>query len=230
MLDDLMPASLDSGPYTESDDGLMEVVSNCVMQDTLPVLIGRRVLLREPREDDAVRLYEFVRDPEVTRFLAIDPPASPDDTRFFIEKCHEHRRQDREYVFVIADVATDQPMGVIGLRHLDGPMRTAQVGTWVARSHWGRGINAEAKQLLLDFAFGTLELHRIEARIAVDNHRSRHAFERLGGRCEGRLRESFFKNGGYHDQDLFVVLEQEWRNRARPEPGTGRRAARGEHR
>jgi len=208
----------------------MEELSNCVMQDSLPVLIGRRVLLRAPREDDAVRLYELVRDPEVTRFLAFDSPASPDDTRFFIETCHEHRRQDREYVFVIADVATDEPMGVIGLRHLDRPLRTAQVGTWVARAHWGRGINAEAKQLLLDFAFGTLELHRIEARIALDNHRSRRAFERLGGRCEGRLRESFFKDGEYHDQDLFVVLEQEWRNRARPEPGTGRRAARGEHR
>jgi ribosomal-protein-alanine N-acetyltransferase len=208
----------------------MEDLSNCVMQDSLPVLIGRRVLLREPREDDAVRLYEFVRDPEVTRFLAIDPPASPDDTQFFIEKCHEHRLQDREYVFVIADVATDEPMGVIGLRHLDQPMRTAQVGTWVARRYWGHGINAEAKELLLDFAFGTLALHRIEARIAVDNRRSRLAFKRLGGRREGRLRESFFKNGGYHDQDLFVVLEQEWRNRAKPEPGADRRPARGEHR
>ncbi len=208
----------------------MEELSNCVMQDSLPVLIGRRVLLREPREDDAVRLYEFVRDPEVTRFLAIDPPASPDDTRFFIEKCHEYRQQDREYVFVIADVATDEPMGVTGLRHLDKPMRTAQVGTWVARCHWGRGINAEAKALLLDFAFGPLALHRIEARIAVDNRRSRRAFKRLGGRREALLRESFYKDGGYHDQDLFALLEQEWRNRARPETATGSRAAKGEHR
>ena len=99
----------------------MEDLSNCVMQDSLPVLMGRRVLLREPREDDAVPLYEFVRDPEVTRFLAIDPPASPDDTRFFIEKCHEHRRQDREYVFVIADVATDRADGC----HRPAPSRSA---------------------------------------------------------------------------------------------------------
>lgn len=208
----------------------MEDLSNCVMQDSLPILIGRRVLLREPRDGDAVRLFEFVRDPEVTRFLAIDPPASSDDTRYFIEKCREFRLQDREYVFVIADVATDEAMGVTALRHLDRPMRTAQVGTWVARCYWGRGVNAEAKELLLDFAFGTLALHRIEARIAVDNHRSRRAFERLGGRREGRLRESFFKNGEYHDQDLFVVLEQEWRNRPRPGPGGAWRPGKGEHR
>jgi ribosomal-protein-alanine N-acetyltransferase len=196
----------------------MEELSNRAMQDSLPVLMGRRVLLREPREDDALLLYEFTTDPQVTRFLAFDPPGSPDDTLFFIAKCREHRIEDREYVYVIADVATDQPMGVIGLRHLDRLMQTAQIGTWLAPKHWGSGANAEAKQLLFDFAFGPLRLHRVEARIAVDNHRSCRAFERLGARREGLLRESFFKDGGYHDQDLFVVLGHEWRNRRRREP------------
>ncbi len=196
------------------------------MRDSLPVLMGWRVLLREPREDDAALLYEFTSDPEVTRFLAFDPPGSADDSLFFITRCRDYRRQDREYVFVIADVATDRAMGVIGLRHLDQPMRTAQVGTWLGRKYWGSGANAEAKQLLLDFSFGPLALHRVEARIAVDNHRSRRAFEQLGARPEGRLRESFFKDGIYHDQDLFVVLEHEWRNRRRDEPA-GRLAGAG---
>jgi [ribosomal protein S5]-alanine N-acetyltransferase len=185
------------------------------MQGSLPVLMGRRVLLREPREDDAPPLFEFTSDPEVTRFLAIAPPDSPDDTRQFIVKCREHRGQDREYVFVIAGVADDRVMGVIGLRHIDQPMRTAQIGTWLGREYWGTGANEEAKRLLLDFSFGPLALHRIEARIAVDNRRSQRAFERLGAKREGRLRESFFKDGVYHDQDLFVVLEQEWRGRRR---------------
>jgi len=173
------------------------------------------VLLREPREDDAVPLFEFTSDPDVTRFLAIAPPASPDDTLHFIAKCREHRDGDREYVYVIASVADDRVLGVIGLRHIDQPMRTAEIGTWLGRKYWGTGANEEAKQLMLDFSFGLLALHRIEARIAVDNLRSRRAFERLGARCEGRLRESFFKDGIYHDQDLFVVLEQEWRGRRR---------------
>jgi len=187
------------------------------MQDPLPVLMGRRVVLREPREDDAAPLFEYASDPDVTRFLAFAPPASPSDTRYFLAKCREHRIQDREYVYVVADAASDRAIGVIGLRHLDQPMRTAQIGTWLGREHWGAGANGEAKQLLLDFSFGLLGLHRIEARIAVGNHHSRRAFERLGAKCEGRLRESFFKDGVYHDQDLFVVLAQEWRGRRRRE-------------
>jgi RimJ/RimL family protein N-acetyltransferase len=187
------------------------------MQDPLPVLMGRRVVLREPREDDVVPLFEYTSDPEVTRFLAIAPPKSPDDTLYFIAKCREHRVQDREYVYVVADAASDRAMGIIGLRHVDQPMRTAQIGTWLGRRYWGTGVNGEAKQLLLDFSFGILALHRIEARIAVDNLRSRRAFERLGARSEGLLRESFFKDGVYHDQDLLVVLEQDWHGRRRRE-------------
>jgi RimJ/RimL family protein N-acetyltransferase len=187
------------------------------MQGSLPVLMGRRVLLREPREDDAALLFEYTSDPDVIRFLAIAPPDSPDDTLYFIAKCREHREQDREYVYVIAGVADDVAIGVTGLRHIDQPMRTAQIGTWLGRHYWGTGANAEAKQLLLDFSFGVLALHRIEARIAVGNRRSRRAFERLGAKREGRLRESFFKDGIYQDQDLFVVLEQEWQGRRRRE-------------
>jgi RimJ/RimL family protein N-acetyltransferase len=195
------------------------------MQGSLPVLMGRRVLLREPREDDVVRLFEYSSDPDVTRFLAFAPPASPDDTRHFIAKCREHREQDREYVFVIAGVGDDRAIGVTGLRHIDQPMRTAQIGTWLGRPFWGTGANVEAKQLLLDFSFGLLGLHRIEARIAVTNQRSRRAFERLGGTREGVLKESFFKDGVYHDQDLYVVLEPEWVRRRRRD-AAGQRAPR----
>lgn len=200
------------------------------MLGSLPVLMGRRVLLREPREDDVVRLFEYSSDPDVTRFLAFAPPASPDDTLYFIAKCREHREQDREYVYVIGGLADDLAIGIIGLRHIDQPMRTAQVGTWLGRPYWGTGANVEAKLLLLDFAFGPLSLHRVEARIAVDNHWSRRAFERIGGRREGLLRESFYKDGGYHDQDLFVVLAHEWQRwRQRELTGRSRHAGKDGH-
>jgi RimJ/RimL family protein N-acetyltransferase len=185
------------------------------MQGPLPVLMGRRVLLREPREDDGPTLFRYTSDPEVTRFLAVEPPGTVDDTLYFIAQCHEHRKQGREYVFVIAEVSTDEPVGIICLRHIDAPMRTAQIGTWLGRNRWGSGANAEAKRLLLDFAFDRLRLHRVEARISVSNGRSRKAFERLGATSEGVLRESFYKDGTYHDQHLYAILEQEWRARPR---------------
>ena len=81
------------------------------------------------------------------------------------------------------------------------------------RQDWGAGVNTEAKALLLDFAFDELQLHRIEARIVLSNHRSRRAFERLGGRREGTLKESLHKEGAFHDQALYASLSTEWKAR-----------------
>ncbi|RPH62835.1 MAG: N-acetyltransferase [Acidobacteria bacterium] len=193
------------------------------MQEPLPVLMGRRILLREPREGDAAPLFEHTSDPEVTRFLAFDPPSAIEETELFIARAREYRLHDREYIFVIADVGTDVPLGVTALRHLDLMMSTAQIGTWVARPHWGSGVNGEAKQLLLDYAFDALGLHRIEARIPSPNARSRRAFEKLGAVCEGTLRESFLKHGQYHDTHLYVVLSSDWdRVRNSPQAATTR--------
>jgi len=183
------------------------------MLEPLPVLMGRRVLLRELREDDVELVFQHTRDPEVTRFLAFESPQAIEETELFIARARESRVHDREYVFAIAEVATDRPFGVTALRHIDPLMRTAQIGTWVARPYWGCGVNSDAKQLLLDYAFGTLGLHRIEARILPENQRSCRAFEKLGAVCEGTLRESFVKQGSYRDTSLYAILSSEWAGR-----------------
>jgi [ribosomal protein S5]-alanine N-acetyltransferase len=183
------------------------------MDHRLPALLGRRLLLREPTPADAERLYAYTSDREVTRFLAFDPPGSIDDTRQFIARAEVLRQQDREYVFTIADRGTDEPLGVTGLRHIDPELGTAEVGSWVRRESWGQGVNTEAKGLLLEYAFGPLRLHRIEARIAVDNLRSRRAFEKLGAQWEGTLRESLRKDGVWLDQALYAILAPAWQAR-----------------
>ena len=189
------------------------------MLEPLPILMGRRILLREIREEDAQLVFQYTQDPDVTRFLAFESPQAIEETELFIARAREFRMQDREYVFAIADVATDRPRGVTALRHIDPLMSTAQIGTWVARPYWGDGVNGEAKELLLDYAFGPLGLHRIEARILPENRRSCRAFEKLGAVCEGTLRESFLKQGSYRDTYLYAILGPEWwRRRPKKRP------------
>jgi ribosomal-protein-alanine N-acetyltransferase len=197
------------------------------MDHRLPVLMGRRLLLREPTRADGERLFACASDPEVTRFLAFDSPRSLDETFAFIDRAGEYRRQDREYVFLVADLATDEPRGMIALRHLDLQLGTAEIGTWLRREDWGTGVNIEAKALLLDFAFGPLGLHRIEARIAVGHDRSRRAFEKLGAVFEGTLRDSFRKEGVVLDQAMYAVLAPEWLARGGGAALLDREAARG---
>ena len=120
------------------------------MDHRLPVLMGRRLLLREPTRSDGEHLFACLSDPEVTRFLAFDPPRSLEDTREFLGRVEAGRQQDREYVFLIASRSDDEPLGITSLRHIDLRLGTAQIGTCVRRSEWGTGVNTEAKTLLYD--------------------------------------------------------------------------------
>jgi N-acetyltransferase len=87
--------------------------------------------------------------------------------------------------------------------------------TWLAASAQRTGVNAEAKLLLLDYAFGTLEVARVDLKTDARNQRSRQAIERLGARFEGVLRNWSpsrvpSEEGKLRDCAMFSVTAAEW--------------------
>ena len=64
---------------------------------------------------------------------------------------------------------------------------------------------------MLEFAFETLGVHRLEARAAVQNGRGNGALRKMGAVQEGILRKSFLRNGEYLDQVLYAIVEDDWR-------------------
>ena len=63
---------------------------------------------------------------------------------------------------------------------------------------------------MVDFAFETMGLHRLEARAAVANGRGNGALRKVGAQQEGILRKSFLRNGEYLDQTLWTILDEDW--------------------
>jgi RimJ/RimL family protein N-acetyltransferase len=69
----------------------------------------------------------------------------------------------------------------------------------------------EGAKLVVDFAFDTIGVHRLEARAAVQNGRGNGALRKVGAVQEGTLRRSFLRNGEYLDQALWSILDTDWR-------------------
>ncbi|RVX46788.1 RimJ/RimL family protein N-acetyltransferase [Nonomuraea polychroma] len=95
-------------------------------------------------------------------------------------------------------------------------LRAIEVGwTWLAASAQGTGINAEAKLLLLTYAFEVLGVVRVDLKTDARNARSRRAIERLGARFEGVLRNwsrswAPGEEGKVRDSAIFSVIAEEW--------------------
>jgi len=86
----------------------------------------------------------------------------------------------------------------------------------------GTGLFPQGAALTLDFAFETMGVERLEARSMVANARGNAALRKVGATPEGMLRQSFEKAGRRHDQYLWSILAQEWReSRGVLVPGRG---------
>ena len=77
----------------------------------------------------------------------------------------------------------------------------------------GRGIVTEAVRLVMEFAFSTLNIHRIEAYVAPQNLGSIRVLEKSGFTREGLLRELLFINGKWVDHYMYAILQREYKNR-----------------
>ena len=83
---------------------------------------------------------------------------------------------------------------------------TAEWGFAIGSAFWGTGLFVESATLVVDFAFDTLGVHRLEARAAVLNGRGNGALRKIGAVQEGVLRRSLLRNGQYLDQILWSIL------------------------
>jgi RimJ/RimL family protein N-acetyltransferase len=111
-------------------------------------------------------------------------------------------------------------IGVFQVQRLDPIFRTANWGFALGSPYWGTGLFTEAAHLLLRFAFDTVGVRRLEARTALANGRGNGALRKVGAVREAHLRQSFLLGGGYSDDFLWAIIDEDWRRSAAREAST----------
>ena len=176
----------------------------------LPVLTGGWVRLRELRTDDAASLFALLTTEEVARFIS-PPPSSVEGFQKFIEWTRRQRAAGTYACFAVTLKGFDTAIGIFQVRGSESGFETAEWGFAIGSAFWGTGVFQEGAEMMLEFAFDTLHVRRLEARAAVQNGRGNGALIKVGAVQEAILRKSFVKNGRTYDQVLFAILERDWR-------------------
>ncbi len=191
-------------PVVVARSAVAETVSTD-WRDSLPMLNGATVTLRELRASDALSLFALLTTEEVSRFIS-PPPSTVDGFEKFIAWTLRQRSVGTYACFAVTLDATDTAIGIFQLRQLEPGFGTAEWGFAIGSAYWGTGVFQEGADLLIRFAFDTVGVHRLEARAAVRNGRGNGALRKMGAVQEGLLRKSFLKNGEYLDQALWTIL------------------------
>jgi RimJ/RimL family protein N-acetyltransferase len=175
------------------------------------ILTTPRLTLRPPQPGDEEDLMALHGDPAVMRYFSELPWTDPERPARQIAKDAAAFASREYYRFTIVLNETGRLIGNCTLRSLHEQNRRAEVGYALQTAHQGRGYMAEALDALLAFAFGDLDLHRLEADIDPRNTPSIALLERAGFVREGLLRERWLVGGELCDTMLYGLLAREWK-------------------
>jgi RimJ/RimL family protein N-acetyltransferase len=180
----------------------------------LPMLTGQHVVLRELRASDARSLHALLTTEEVSRFIS-PPPTTVEGFERFIAWALRQRAAGSYACYAVTVQGFDTAIGLFQVREMERGFGTAEWGFALGHSFWGTGLFQESAELVLEFVFETLGVHRLEARAALLNTRGIGALRKIGAEQECILRQSLERNGQFLDQALFSVLDSDWRESRR---------------
>jgi len=204
---------MENMPYRqELDANLFQTPATAAVtsdwQTRLPVLAGETVTLRQLRMSDAASLFALLTAEEVSRFIS-PPPSTVQGFEAFIAWTHRQQAAGTYACFAVVLKGFDTAIGIFQIRAMDRAFARAEWGFAIGSAFWGTGIFEDGAELVLDFAFETLDVHRLEARASVVNGRGNGALLKIGAVREAILRKSLGRNGEYVDQVLYVIVEDE---------------------
>ena len=171
-----------------------------------PRLEGRNgVELRPPRLEDVQAQFEWVAQPEVTRFW------SPRHGEWTHEKAEERFKRFAEGEDAInwAIAYEGEAVGLTGIFDIDWIRRDGESGLFIGRHDlYGRGIASEAVRLRTRFAWSHLRLHRVHNWIALQNRGSRRANEKAGYEQIGLYKGYAYRSGHWLDDWMGEVFPE----------------------
>ena len=181
--------------------------------EQLPPLHGDLTTLREVAASDVSTLFTLFSDPAVSAYMAPPPPTL---AKFagFVEWSHQQRAQGHGVCFGIVPDGMTAAVGILQVR-FDPSIAGAEWGFVLSTHFWSTGVFSDAANALVEFAFTTMHVERLEARIARRNQRAHAAVQKLGARFESTLESSSPEGIPRDPESVWALREPDWRNRAR---------------
>ena len=174
-----------------------------------PELAGRQVVLRRHVPANLEAVARWYRDPELARLSRYQTqPMDHDEVEHFFRT---RLLSSESFAYAIHERTTDRLIGLATFSNLDPDNGAALFHITIGeRDAWGQGMGTEATELMVGHAFEVLGLHRIGLSVFAFNMRAIRAYEHVGFRSEGRLREAIWRDGQFWDEIQMGLLADEW--------------------
>jgi RimJ/RimL family protein N-acetyltransferase len=176
-----------------------------------PTLHTARLRLRPVTSADADALFALHSSAHVLRYWDAPPWSEPARADRFIAASWQLAEEGSGARLAMDRVSDGAFIGWCALVRWNPDYRSASMGYCLDDAAWGHGYATEAARALLQWAFDTLDLNRVQAETDTRNAASARVLEKLGFVREGTLREDCMVNGEVSDSWVYGLLRREWR-------------------
>lgn len=175
-----------------------------------PTLDTARLRLRPFTSSDADALYALHSSASVLRYWDAPPWGERARAERFLAACRQLAEEGSGARLAMDRVPDMSFIGWCGVTRWNPDYRSASLGYCLTDAAWGHGYATEAAHCVLQWAFDTLDLNRIQAETDTRNAASARVLEKLGFVREGTLREDCVVNGEVSDSWVYGLLRRQW--------------------
>lgn len=173
------------------------------------ISVSDQIHLSELLPSDEAACVRYLSDKEIyDRTLRIPFPYTANDFQIWRDLVARATAQQGLPVHFAVRVATGDLIGGCGFQGLSvGVSHRVEIGYWLAKPYWGRGIMTAVVRRLCDLAFADYGLAKVVAHVFADNTASARVLQKCGFQEEGYLRRHYLKDGTYIDARAFGLLK-----------------------
>ena len=166
-------------------------------------LEGEHVYLSPINVEDTEKYVKWLNNYDIVKYLNIyNSMVSLEGEREFLSK-----EANKEFMFAIIKKDNDELLGNVGLDSISYKNGSATLGIFMGEeANLGKGYGSEAIKLVIHYAFNDLRLHSINLKVFDDNLRAQKAYQKCGFVECGRLHDSLYRGGQYHDEIIMEIV------------------------
>jgi [ribosomal protein S5]-alanine N-acetyltransferase len=175
-----------------------------------PVLQTARLRLRPFASSDADAIYALQSNARVLRYCDSPPCTERSRAEAFLAGCRKMEEEGSGARFAIETHNDKAFVGWCSAFRWNPDYRSLGIGYCFDEPVWGRGYATEAVRAMLQWAYTTLDLNRVEAELDTRNAASAKVLQKLGFLREGLRREDCIVSGEVSDSWIYGLLRREW--------------------
>ena len=175
------------------------------------MLNGENIVLRPLRSEDHELFFKWRNDLEYIRLTkSFRFPKAEGSEKQWLEAAMADR-SNKSVTFIIESKVNDSAIGFVALNSIDWFSRSCQFGIAIPESEaQNQGFGRQAMELILDYAFGVLNLRKVSLEVTAFNENSIHLYESIGFVQEGVLRKHYYWDSTYHDVLVYGLLREDY--------------------